>query len=84
MKPTISSLGIGRRTLLSALAVLPTLSGLLLTASAQAQTATSGNALPSWNEGAAKQAIEDFVRVTTEKGSPNFVAPQPSSGRIPL
>jgi phosphoglycolate phosphatase-like HAD superfamily hydrolase len=76
MKPTISSLGIDRRTLLSALAVLPASSGLLLTASAQAQTATSGNALPSWNDGPAKQAIVDFVRVTTEKGSPNFVAPE--------
>jgi phosphoglycolate phosphatase-like HAD superfamily hydrolase len=76
MKPTISSLGIDRRTLLSALAVLPASSGLLLTASAQAQTAISGNALPSWNDGPAKQAIVDFVRVTTEKGSPNFVAPE--------
>ena len=74
--PTISSLGIDRRTLLSALAVLPASSGVLLTASAQAQTAIPGNALPSWNDGPAKQAIVDFVRVTTEKGSPNFVAPE--------
>jgi hypothetical protein len=76
MKPTTSSLGIDRRTLLSTLAVLPPFSGLLLTASAQAQTATSGNALPSWNDGPAKQAITDFVRVTTEKGGPDFVAPE--------
>ena len=75
MKPNISS-GIDRRKLLSALAVLPALSGFPLIASAQAQTATSGNALPSWNDGPAKQAIVDFVRVTTEKGSPNFVAPE--------
>jgi hypothetical protein len=74
MKPNISS--IDRRTLLSTLAVLPALSGLPLIASAQAQTAASGSALPSWNDGPAKQAIVDFVRVTTEKGSPNFVAPE--------
>jgi phosphoglycolate phosphatase-like HAD superfamily hydrolase len=72
MKPSISS--IDRRTLLSMLAVLPALSGLPLTASAQAQTATSGNALPSWNDSPAKQAILEFVRVTTEKGSPKLVA----------
>jgi hypothetical protein len=53
MKPTISS-GIDRRTLLSTLAVLPALSGLPLIASAQAQTAASGSALPSWNDGPAK------------------------------
>ena len=75
MKPNISS-GINRRKLLSALAVLPALSGFPLIASAQAQTATSDNALPSWNDGPAKQAIVDFVRVTTEKGSPNFVVPE--------
>ena len=75
MKPIISS-GIDRRKLLSTLAVLPALSGLPLIASAQAQTATSDNALPSWNDGPAKQAIVDFVRVTTEKGSPNFVPPE--------
>jgi hypothetical protein len=40
MKPTISSSGIHRRTLLSALAVLPALSGPLLAASAKAQTAS--------------------------------------------
>jgi hypothetical protein len=44
MKPIIPSLGINRRTLLSALAVLPTLSGTVRTAAAQAQT-PSGDAL---------------------------------------
>src|SRR6478752_7473450 len=75
MQLTISS-GIDSRTLLSTLAVLPALSGLPLIASAQAQTAASGSALPSWNDGPAKQAIVDFVRVTTEQGSPHFVAPE--------
>jgi phosphoglycolate phosphatase-like HAD superfamily hydrolase len=31
--------------------------------------------LPSWNNGPAKQAIVDFVRATTDKGSPKFVPP---------
>jgi hypothetical protein len=32
--------------------------------------------LPSWNDGAAKQAILDFVKATTDQSSPNFVAPE--------
>ncbi len=32
--------------------------------------------LPSWNDGAAKQAIVDFVKATTETGGANFVAPE--------
>jgi phosphoglycolate phosphatase-like HAD superfamily hydrolase len=31
--------------------------------------------LPSWNEGAAKQAVLDFVRTTTDASSQNFVPP---------
>src|SRR5262249_33870897 len=31
--------------------------------------------LPSWNEGAAKQAIVAFVQATTTQGSPKFVPP---------
>jgi len=31
--------------------------------------------LPSWNEGAAKQAIVKFVEATTTQGSPKFVPP---------
>jgi hypothetical protein len=31
--------------------------------------------LPSWNDGAAKQAILTFVKDTTTQGSPNFVPP---------
>ena len=33
----------------------------------------SDAALPSWNDGAAKRAIVDFVERTTTQGSPNFV-----------
>jgi len=47
-----------------AFAVLP------LRAAAQGQ-----DPLPSWNEGPAKQAILDFVKATTDKASPKFVAP---------
>ncbi len=32
--------------------------------------------LPSWNEGARKKAILEFVRDTTTKGNANFVAPE--------
>jgi uncharacterized protein (TIGR03000 family) len=32
--------------------------------------------LPSWNDGAAKKAILEFVRVTTDKASPSFVPPE--------
>src|SRR5262245_12190827 len=31
--------------------------------------------LPSWNEGAARQAIVKFVEATTTQGSPSFVPP---------
>ena len=40
-------------------------------AAAQAQT----DPLPSWNEGAAKKAIVEFVQTTTTPGSANFVPP---------
>ncbi len=66
--------GVSRRVLLSALAVLPVLSETLL--SAAAQTAT-GDPLPSWNDGASKQSIINFVTAVTREGSPDFVpAPQ--------
>jgi len=76
VKPITPQFGINRRALLSSLAVLPALSGTLFTASAQAQTTTSCGELSSWNEGPAKQAILDFVRVTTDRASPTFVPPE--------
>jgi phosphoglycolate phosphatase-like HAD superfamily hydrolase len=36
-------------------------------------TAQSANPLPSWNDGAAKKAIVDFVQATTTQGSSKFV-----------
>ena len=32
--------------------------------------------LPSWNDGPAKQAILNFVRVTTDQANPNYVPPE--------
>jgi hypothetical protein len=73
MKPGGATSCINRRALLSTLALLPALPVALFAASATAQTA--GGALPSWNDGAAKQAVIDFVRATTERSSPSYVAP---------
>jgi phosphoglycolate phosphatase-like HAD superfamily hydrolase len=64
--------GIDRRALLWTMAALPTLS-VMLPGAAMAQ-APSG-LLPSWNDGAAKQAIIEFVRLTTDRSSPSYVAP---------
>jgi phosphoglycolate phosphatase-like HAD superfamily hydrolase len=46
--------------------------GLLLCAHGFAQS----DPLPSWNDGAAKQAIKDFVRTTTDPSDPLFVPPE--------
>ena len=76
MKPSNASSTINRRVLLSTLATLPALAGALATPSAQAETTPPGGALPSWNDGHAKQAILDFVRDTTDQASPKFVPPE--------
>jgi hypothetical protein len=73
MKPTLPSSRISRRVLLSTATVLPTLSGLVVASTAQAQG--RAGVLPSWNDSPAKQAIIEFVRATTTKGSANFVPP---------
>src|SRR6516225_6011761 len=67
--------GINRRMLISGLALLPVLSGLPFSASAQAQT-TQDASLGSWNEGPTKQAILDFVRATSDQSSSKFVPPE--------
>ncbi len=67
-----------RRALISILTLLPALPSPLLTVSASAQT-TAGSPLPSWNDGAAKQSILDFVRSTTDQSNSNFV---PAGDRI--
>jgi phosphoglycolate phosphatase-like HAD superfamily hydrolase len=37
---------------------------------------TTADPLSSWNDGPAKKAILDFVRVTTDRASPQFVPPE--------
>ena len=71
MEPNLPLSPVNRRAVLSALALLPAVSGALLPALAQA--ATSADPLPSWNDGAAKQAIINFINVTTDTSSPDFV-----------
>src|SRR5262245_49256296 len=70
-----NSLRINRRMLISGLAVLPILSGLPFSARARTRTAQDGP-LGSWNEGAAKRAILDFVRATTDQAGSKFVPPE--------
>jgi phosphoglycolate phosphatase-like HAD superfamily hydrolase len=78
MKSDDVSSGINRRALVSSLALLPAVSGALFSTAAQAQV-TAGAPLASWNDGPAKQAIIDFVRATTDQGSPKFV---PAEDRV--
>ena len=74
MIPMTRSFCINRRGLLAFLAAMPIAMGLPLAALAQA-----ADPLPSWNDGAAKQAIVEFVAKVTTEGSPDFVPPE---GRI--
>ncbi|MEJ2475656.1 MAG: HAD family hydrolase, partial [Desulfobacterales bacterium] len=46
---------------------------LLVAGSAISNATGQSNPLPSWNDGAAKNAIVDFVRSVVTKGSPDFV-----------
>src|ERR1044072_3229541 len=41
-----------------------------------ATEAQAADPLPSWNDGAGKQAIVEFVKTTTTQGSPQFVPPE--------
>lgn len=60
---------VSRQAIFSALAIFAVL---FFCSYAQAQT----DPLPSWNDGPAKQAIVELVKATTDKASPNFVAPE--------
>src|SRR5208283_2254669 len=40
----------------------------------QPAATAAADPLPSWNDGPAKQAILDFVKTTTDKSNPKFVA----------
>jgi hypothetical protein len=71
MSPNPIVSGVNRRTLFSALAVISVLPNTLVPAGAQPVAA--GDPLPSWNDGAAKQSIVNFVTASTRDGSPDFV-----------
>src|SRR5262249_22634765 len=73
MTKIICRSGISRRSVLSTLAAFPLLSTPLLRTSGWAQSA---DPLPSWNDGAAKQAIIAFVQTTTDASGKNFVPPE--------
>src|SRR5580693_1083817 len=45
-------------------------------ADGQVQNASAIDPLPSWNEGASKKSILDFVARTTTPGSAGYVAPE--------
>ena len=62
---------VSRRILLSSLALLPLLSASLRSTAAQAQA--QRDPLPSWNDGATKSSILDFVARVTTQGGPFFV-----------
>lgn len=47
---------------------------LIVAASAARAVSAADDPLPSWNEGATKKAILDFVKATTDRVSPQFVA----------
>ena len=42
----------------------------------QPSATATADPLPSWNDGAAKKAIVDFVKATADKGSSNYVPPE--------
>ena len=71
-----SRFSIKRGDLLAALATLAVLLASPFQISALAEVPTTTNALPSWNDGTAKQAIMDFVKAATDPSSPNFVEPE--------
>jgi hypothetical protein len=68
---------IDRRVLLSSLAMLPLLSASLRSTPAVAQA--QRDPLPSWNDGATKASILDFIARVTTQGGPFFV---PAEQRI--
>ena len=76
MQGKLSRSAIDRRTVISSLALFPILHKLIPSGPASSQTATLSAALPSWNDGPAKQAILDFVRATTDQASSKFVPPE--------
>jgi phosphoglycolate phosphatase-like HAD superfamily hydrolase len=75
MPPSACS-SISRRVLLAALGALSILFAPALPVSTLAEAPSATDTLASWNDGAAKQAIVDFVKAATDSSSPHFVAPE--------
>jgi phosphoserine phosphatase len=71
MKPINPFTSLSRRAMLSSLAVLPAVAVSLRPDSTLAQA--TGDQLPSWNDGATKTAITQFVTRVTTQGGPDFV-----------
>ena len=73
MKPIFPYSGINRRVLLTTMAALPILFRPVLPALEQARAQT--DPLPSWNDGASKRSIVEFVSRITRPGGSDFVPP---------
>ncbi len=73
MKSTPTCFGINRRVLLTTAATFSILLGPALPILKQAQAQT--DPLPSWNDGANKRAITEFVARVTRQSGPDFVPP---------
>ena len=76
MAPKPFTTRITRRILIVLLGAFAVLPSPLLPIIAVAEVPLATDALASWNEGPAKQAIIDFVKETTDKSSPDFVPPE--------
>src|SRR2546422_570470 len=74
MKAKRASFGISRRVVLVTAAVLPAFFGAIVPIADQARAQTP-DPLPSWNDGAAKRSIIDFVARVTRDGGPDYVKP---------
>jgi hypothetical protein len=75
MNPNLPRSGLNRRTQLSTLTALSALATILLPPRCRHRQRYRGIPLPSWNDGATRQAILNFVAAVTHEGSPDFVSP---------
>jgi phosphoglycolate phosphatase-like HAD superfamily hydrolase len=75
MKRIVAVGSLHRRRLLAIMAAFAALCGAPLRVPTLAETTTVADVLPSWNEGAAKRAIVDFVGATTDRTNPSYLLP---------
>jgi hypothetical protein len=74
LKPTDPATKLDRRIVLSVLPALGVMAAALGLVAASERL--SVEALASWNDGTAMQAILDFVHATNDRASPNYVPPE--------